>query len=89
MRRRVDFREDSTGGGEFLAFMLVAALSAGAFVVVGSDRPAPKARVVSMEDALQDRTATVSAVDAVQPRPSTVPLPSPRPQTSGRTAPRP
>lgn len=89
MRRRVDFQDDRTGGGEFLAFVLVVLLSAGAFMFVGSEQPPPRARVVSMEDALQDRTPTVSAVGTEQPRPSAVPVPSPRPETRGRGTPRP
>lgn len=79
MRRRVDFEEHRSGGGEFLAFIVVVALSASAFMVVGSERPPSTARVVSMQDTLLDRTVTVSSVATDEIRP-VVPVPTPRPQ---------
>jgi hypothetical protein len=83
MRRRLTEPVDSgRGAGEFLAFLLVAALSACAFLFVGSAKSPPIARVVSMEDALplDDRTASVSSASQEGVRVSAVPVPTPRPE---------
>jgi hypothetical protein len=81
-RRQTDSVQHETGVGEFLAFLTVAALSACAFIFVGSAKPSSVARVVSMDDPrpVEEKTASVSAIQTSSLSPSSVPLPTPRPE---------
>jgi len=78
MRKRTEPSEPNKGVGELLAFVLVAGVSACAFFAVGSNRPPPVARVVSMAQTSDDRTSSVPA-PLREMRLSEVPVPTPRP----------
>ena len=78
MRMPRDPFERGSGAGEFLGFLLVALISAGAFFYVSSDHRQSLARVVSMEGsggiaAVADEPAIDATITA------SVPLPTSRP----------
>lgn len=74
--------EREGGGGEFLGFVLVAIVSAVAFLYFGSARPPSLARVVSMQNVAPDSALTVSSTRSASTRSASqaaVPTPTPRP----------
>lgn len=83
MRRQTEQFERGVGAGELLGFLLVVAISAWAFLYVGSSSTPSVARVVSMHDtvALGDRTGSIAPAgpESGSKAESGAPIPTPRP----------